>query len=147
MGENEVIDALAGQLGCYRRLAKLAQIQHEYVRQSRTEELLDVLKSRQEVLQQVSGFEEVVAPARRQWGEYLSALDADDRERAESLMGETRGLLERITSADKDDALVLQQRTLNLGKQINRAVSARQLNRNYAVAAYGRPASRMDVHQ
>jgi N-glycosylase/DNA lyase len=147
MDEDAVLTALAEQLVCYRRLAKLAQLQHEHVRQSRTEQLLDVLKSRQEVLEQVSAFERIVAPAKRKWGDYLTNLHPPDRNRAESLLAETRKLLEAITSADKDDAMVLQQRKLNLGKQINQTATARNFNRAYAKAAYGKKPSRMDLHQ
>ena len=141
-----ILDALAGQLGCYKRLAKLAQIQHEHVRQGRTDQLLDVLRSRQDVLEQVSAFERTVTPARQNWGEYLGHLDESTRNRAESLLAETRGLLEQITAADRDDAMVLQQRKLNLGKQISQARSARQFNRAYA-ATYGTPRSHMDVQR
>lgn len=147
MSDDPVIQALIEQLACYRRLAKLAQIQHEHVRQCRTELLLDVLKSRQEVLEKVAEFEQIVGPAKRQWTEYLAKLTTPDRESAESLLAETRALLQQITSADRDDALVLQQRKLNLGKQINQAASARQVNRNYAAAAYGKPPSQMDVQR
>jgi hypothetical protein len=62
-------------------------------------------------------------------------------------MGETRRLLEEITAADRNDALILQQRKLNLGKQISQASAAKQVNRNYAAAAYGTKVSRMDVRQ
>lgn len=147
MPHDAVIEALSEQVVCYRRLAKLAQTQHEHVRQSRTEQLLEVLRSRQEVLEQVSAFERVVAPAKRQWGEYVATLGEADRARAESLLDETRALLQQITAADRDDALVLQQRKLNLGKQINQATSAGKVNRQYAAAAYGKPPPRMDMHQ
>jgi hypothetical protein len=147
MANDPVIEALAEQVGCYRRLAKLAQIQHEHVRQSRTEQLLDVLKARQEVLEQISNHERVVSPVKRQWPEYLAALPAADRGKAETLMAETRTLLQQITAADRDDALVLQQRKLSLGREINRTTTARQVNRNYVTAAYGRPRSRVDVQQ
>ena len=63
------------------------------------------------------------------------------------IVGETRRLLEQITTADQNDALVLQQRKLNVGKQINQASGARQVNRNYAAAAYGNRQSRMDVQR
>ena len=59
----------------------------------------------------------------------------------------TRQLLEQITAADKDDVLVLQQRKLNLGRQINQATAAKRVNRNYAAAAYGPRASTMDVQR
>jgi hypothetical protein len=142
-----VIEALTEQLACYRRLAKLAQTQHEHVRQSRTEELLEVLQSRQAVLEKVAGFEKIVGPVKRDWADYIARLTSQERELAESLLAETRSLLQQITSADRDDALVLQQRKLNLGKQINQASAARQVNRTYAASAYGKPPSRMDVQR
>ena len=47
----------------------------------------------------------------------------------------------------RNDALVLQQRKLNLGRQINQASAARQVNRNYAAAAYGPRQSKVDVQK
>ncbi len=43
MTDDAVISALQQQLDCYQSLAKLANIQHEHVRDSRTEDLLLVL--------------------------------------------------------------------------------------------------------
>lgn len=140
-----VIGALEEQVNCYRRLAKLAEQQHEYVQHAQTEQLLEVLGRRQEVLDEVAKLERVIAPARRNWGDYVAGLDDTGRRRAEMLMGDTRRLLEQITSADRDDALMLQQRKLNLGRQISAARTAGQVNRRYAAAAYGARASRMDV--
>jgi len=99
------------------------------------------------VLQQVSAYEQVVGPAKRQWNDYLATLVAPERQRAESLLAETRELLQQITSADRDDALVLQQRKLSLGKQIDQAASARRVNQRYAAAAYGTKPSRMDLQR
>jgi hypothetical protein len=147
MNGDPIIGALDAQLGCYQRLAKLAQIQHECVRQSRTEQLLEVLTSRQDVLRQVAQYEQVLEPVKNRWGEYLASLPPGERERAQLLLSETRRLLEQITAADKDDALVLQQRKLNLGREIQKAASARQFNRTYAAAAYGRRQSKVDVQQ
>lgn len=140
-----VIDALQEQVACYRRLAKLAQQQHEHVQHAQTEQLLDVLSKRQEVLYDVARLEQTIAPARRRWSEFAAGLSLVARRQAESLLGETRRLLEQITSADRDDALMLQQRKLNLGKQISAARTAGQVNRNYATAAYGTRASSVDV--
>jgi hypothetical protein len=147
MQDDPVIGALSEQLTCYRRLAKLAQIQHEHVRQGRIEPLLELLKRRQEVLDRLAGFETVVGPARRQWADYLATLEQNNRQRAESMLAETRSLLAEITLADKDDAIVLQTQKLNLGKQLNQASAARQVNRKLAASAYGRPPSRLDVQR
>ena len=142
-----IIDALHSQVDCYRRLAKLAELQHEHVQQGRTEQLLEVLGHRQEVLDQLAALERVVASAKRQWAQFVATLPDGERAEAERLLAETRRLLEDITAADCNDVLVLQQRKLNLGRQINQAASARQVNRTYAAAAYGRRAPAMDVQQ
>jgi hypothetical protein len=142
-----VIQALHEQVACYQRLAKLAELQHEHVQQSQTEALLDVLTRRQEVLDQIARFEQAISAARKRWGDYLGSLRSDQRAAAERLLAETRRLLEQITASDRNDALILQQRKLNLGKQINQATTAKQVNRNYAAAAYGTKVSRMDVRQ
>jgi hypothetical protein len=60
-------------------------------------------------------------------------------------LAETRQLLEQITAADRNDSIVLQQRKLSLGRQINKTSAARTLNRKYAAAAYGTRPSKMDI--
>jgi hypothetical protein len=144
---NDVVQALEDQLGCYQRLAKLAELQHVHVQQNQTEALLEVLQRRQRVLDEITQLERVIGPAKKDWNNYSAGIETGDRTRAEALLGKTRELLEAITRSDQDDALVLQQRKLNVGKQINQASSARQVNRTYAAAAYGKRASRMDVQR
>jgi hypothetical protein len=145
--QNPILSALEEQVGCYRRLARLAEAQHEHVQQSRTEELLEVLKRRQEVLEQIARLERVLAPARKDWTDYLGGLATSSRLKAEEHLSEARRLLEQITAADRDDAIVLQQRKLNIGRQINQAASAKQANRNYAAAAYGARRPALDVQK
>ncbi len=142
---DQTLAALDEQVACYRLLARLAELQHVHVQQGQTEELLDVLRKRQDVLNDIARLEGVVGPQKRRWSAYLGEIDAADRARAEGSLAETRRLLEEITAADRNDALVLQQRKLNLGRQINQASAARQVNKNYAAAAYGNRQSRMDV--
>ena len=147
MPQDPIILALEEQVGCYKRLAKLAELQHEHVQQNQTESLLEVLGQRQDVLDQVARLEIIIAPAKRRWGDYLAALDTGNRARAEGMLAQTRRLLEQITTADRNDSMVLQQRKLNLGRQINQAANARQINRTYAAAAYGTRTAKMDVKQ
>jgi hypothetical protein len=142
-----ILAALDEQVACYRKLAKLAEAQHEYVQQSQTEKLLEVLRRRQEVLDRITAFEKTVGPAKREWPEYRSRLAPSLRDKAEALLAETRRLLEQITTADRNDAIVLQQRKLNLGRQINKASVARKMNRNYAASAYGSKRPQMDIQQ
>ena len=139
--------ALEEQVGCYRRLAKLAEMQHEHVQQGQTEGLLEVLGRRQDVLDQIGRIEISLRTAKGRWSDYLREIGEESRTVAERLLAETRTLLEEITAADRNDALVLQSRKLNLGKAILQATAARRVNRNYATAAYGRRTSGMDLTQ
>jgi len=145
MTDDPILLALTQQVACYRKLAKLAAVQHDHIQHGRTEELLGVLQSRQEVLDQLAAHEKVIAPAKQNWAEYGATLNPESRTQAEALLAETKQLLEKITNADRNDVLVLQQRKLNIGKQILQTTSARQVNRNYAAAAYGTARSRVDV--
>lgn len=145
MDAETIMSALREQVECYRRLAKLAEAQHEHVRQGRTEELLHVLGQRQEALDRIGDLERTIGPARRDWA--AAALSTAQRQSADAMLAETRQLLEVITSADRDDALLLQQRKLNLGKQINAASTARQVNRNYGISAYGAKRPALDVQR
>ena len=147
MHQDPIIQALCDQVGCYRRLAKLAEVQHQHVQNSHTEELLDVLQKRQTVLDQLALLEAQIAPTKARWSDYLGKCPPEARQQAESLMAETRTLLEQITAADRDDVMVLQQRKLNVGRQLQQTTSARQFNRSYAKAAYGKIAPRMDVQR
>ena len=144
---DSILVALQQQVDCYRRLAKLAETQHQYVQQCQTERLLEVLTRRQEVLDQIAALEAALAPARGRWGDYLGGLPPARKAGAEALLAEKRRLLEEITAADKDDALVLQQRKLSLGRQIGQAGAAKAVNRTYAAAAYGARPPRMDVQR
>jgi tRNA nucleotidyltransferase/poly(A) polymerase len=130
MTTHSTILALEQQVGCYRLLAKLAERQHEHVQNNQTD---------------AAGLERLISPARRHWHEFSQGLGEGDRLRAEELLGEVKLLLEQITQADQHDALVLQQRKLNLGRQINQASAAVKVNRSYATAAYGPPTARVDV--
>ena len=145
MTEHPVISALREQVDCYQRLAKLASLQHVHVQQSQTEQLLEVLATRSEVLDQLKLHERTVAPQRKRWAQFLCELPGTARDAAETLLAETRRLLEEITTADRNDALVLQQQKLNLGRQINQASAARQVNRNYAASAYTARPTRVDL--
>ena len=150
MQHDQTISALTTQVECYRRLAKLAQTQHEHVQQGEVEALLEVLAARQGVLDQITELERTISPAKKRWCEYASALNPDSRAMAEELLGETRRLLEQITAADRDDAMVLQQQKLNVGRQIGQASAARTVGRGYAAAAGGygpQRRSSMDVQR
>ena len=95
---DEVVDALEHQLGCYRRLAKLVQLQHGHVEQNEIEPLIEVLLKRQAVLEQITELEHVVGPAKRDWLGYVKGIGPERRDRAEQFLSQVRQLLEQITA-------------------------------------------------
>ena len=145
--QEPIISALDAQVACYEKLAKLAALQHQHVQKGETDELLEVLQRRQGVLDQIAALEQAIGPVKKHWSQYLGGLTNDQRVTAETLLGETRRLLEQITTADRNDTIVLQQRKLNLGMQINKTVVARNVNKNYAAAAYGKRPSTVDIQR
>ncbi|MGA2443618.1 MAG: hypothetical protein ABSH08_21910 [Tepidisphaeraceae bacterium] len=147
MANDEVLAAMRRQLDCYQRLGKLTKTQHEYVQNSRNEDLLALLGQRQRLLEEMAQLEQIITPAKRNWKQFTAGLPDDQRTEAESLVGETRRLLEEIAAADRDDTLVLHQRKLNAGRGINQATAARKFNRAYAAAAYGQARAGLDLHR
>jgi hypothetical protein len=145
--QDPIITALQSQVAWYEKLAKLASAQHQHVQKGETDELLEVLQRRQQVLDQIAQLEQTISPAKKRWTDYLAELSSESRVMAETLLGETRRLLEQITTADRNDTIVLQQRKLNLGKQITKTVIARNVNKNYAAAAYGKRPSTVDIQR
>lgn len=140
-----VISALEQQLGCYQRLVKLVDVQRAHVEHGDAEALLTVLARRQGVLDELSKLESTVAPVRRSWASFVQTQPDSTRQKVESLMSSARTLLEQITRADQDDVMLLQQRKINVGKQIKAATESRQVNRAYAASAYAKRPGTMDL--
>jgi hypothetical protein len=145
---DEFLTELQSKVDCYRKLARLVELQHDHVQNGREDELIEVLDRRTQILTAIGITDQTVVPVLREWPSYATGLEADQRSRAEQLLAEYKRLAEQINAADRDDVLVLQQRKLNLGHQIDRTTSAKQVNRAYANAAYGRgTGSRMDLQR
>ncbi|HEY1685859.1 MAG TPA: flagellar export chaperone FlgN [Tepidisphaeraceae bacterium] len=134
---DSILSALTEQVACYRKLAKLADAQHQCVQQGQTEQLLNILKKRQEVLDRITALEQILGPVRKNWTGYRDTLDAQGKAMAEKLMAEVRSLLEEIMSADRNDTIVLQQRKIAVTRQIAATGKGQQVNRRYAASAYG----------
>src|SRR6476660_1436790 len=103
MVDDSVILALSEQVACYQKLAKLVELQHRCVQNSHTERLLEILRDRQQLIDQLAAHERTIAGAKSRWTEFTAGLSLESKARAEMLLAETRKLLEQITNADRDD--------------------------------------------
>lgn len=145
---NSSVSALCRELECYRRLLKLSDRQRDVIHQNQTDELMAILERRSEILSELSALQHEVAPLRRNWAEISGTMSDEERQNVQAMLSETRLLLERITSADQDDVLILQQRKLNVGKQLQATTNARVINRKFAAAAYGNSGqSKLNIQQ
>ena len=143
-----IVQALENQLACYRKLQKLSDLQRGYVRENQTDELLNVLTARSELLTEIARLEKEVAPLKRAWADHSAAFPPLLKETTSRMLAETRTLLQQITQADQDDVLLLQQRKMNVGKQIQQAQTAKRVNTRYATSAYApTQGSRLNVKQ
>jgi hypothetical protein len=147
MDATQVIADLSAQIDWYGKLLRLAELQHTLVEQERTDDLLVVLEKRQRIVEAVTAIEARLRPVKLGWHDQAPSLAAPERAQIEERFTQVRALLEQITRADQDDALLLQQRKINVGQQLRRTGSAQQVNRGYAAAnAYGSAVGgRMDV--
>jgi predicted transcriptional regulator len=131
------VEALTSQVALYRKLQKFCEKQRQFVQQNRIDEFVAILEARGEILQEIARLEHEVTPLKRDWPQQAAAMDDATRAAAADMLAETKLLLEQITQADQDDVLLLQQRKLNVGKQIAATQTARKVNTRYAAAAYG----------
>lgn len=136
--DHDMLETLARQVDLYRRLARLAERQHDLVGQDRTDDLLDLLRQRQTLLSELSAMDSAAAPLATRWNEMRAGMPAEAAAHAEALLREIRSLLRQITECDARDSLVLQQRKLDVGRELRETSSARDVNRRYAASAYGR---------
>ena len=83
------------------------------------------------------------------WAQYVAnAARRTSGPRPSAAGRDAAGCWRRSRPPTATTSLVLQQQKLNLGTQINQATAARQVNRNYAAAAYGaRGGGRMDLQR
>ena len=137
MDPTTILEDCHAQVDWYGKLLKLAQLQHALVEQERTDDLLVVLDRRQKIVEQLTLIEGRLRPVKSEWHAIAPTIDVERRATIESKFAAARDLLAQITRSDQDDALLLQQRKLAVGRQLQKTTAAKQVNRGYAANAYG----------
>lgn len=145
MTDREILERLEAQREGYERLLKLSERQHACVTQDRTDELIETLAERTTVMEEISRLDLALEPVRSRWSAWLAGLDSEHRGRATAAVERIRFLLEQVTRGDRDDALILQQRKIAIGRQIGVAAVGRQSARGYASATGPSTPSAVDL--
>ena len=142
-----IVDTLAEQLDCYRRLADLGRRQGDLIATGQTAVLLDLLKDRQAQTTRAAECEQALAPFKRQWADRRQAFPDADRQRVEAMLGEAKRLLADLTQRDEQDALALRGRLGDADRERRQTLreqrDVRRVNRHYAAGAYA-AAGRVD---
>lgn len=145
MDVQQINTDVSAQIDLYSKLLRLCELQHALIAQERTDDLMVVLGRRQAIVDALGAIEQRLKPIKQEWQALSVSLDAQTRSGLEAKFAESRDLLMQITEADKDDALVLQQRKLAIGQQLRRTSSGRVMNQKYAAGSYATTGGRMDV--
>lgn len=127
---------LSQQLSLYEQLLRLCDLQRDYIASERVDDLLGLLSQREVILQEASAIEARILPLKQRWKEVAVRLDAAKRGEVEVVLRKIRETLGKITSSDADDAMVLQQRKLDVRKQIRGTGQQQQVVHGYAKSAY-----------
>jgi hypothetical protein len=145
MNIDQINSDVSAQIDLYSKLLRLCEIQHTLIAQERTDDLIVVLQRRQMIVEAVGAIEQRLKPIKQDWHSLASGIDRDTRSDLESKFAQSRDLLMQITQADDDDALMLQQRKMAVGRQLRQTTSGRVMNQKYAAGAYATTGGRMDV--
>lgn len=131
---DDLIRLLTQQRDLYQRLDELGKGQAGFIAQGATEQLLEVLSSRQGVIEQLQDVSRQLGPYR----EYLSDLPADipqkQRQALRSLVDDVQSLLHGIIERDDQDRRKLAEARKTLGQSLQQVTHT-----SAAVSAYRKP--------
>lgn len=145
MDVEQINTDVSAQIDLYSKLLRLCELQHTLIAQERTDDLMVVLQKRQAIVEALGAIEQRLRPIKQDWHSRAASIDTEIRSSLEAKFALSRDLLMQITEADKDDALVLQQRKIAIGQQLRKTTSGRVMNQKYAAGAYATTGGRMDI--
>lgn len=145
MDVEQINTDVSAQIDLYSKLLRLCELQHTLIAQERTDDLMVVLQKRQAIVEALGAIEQRLRPIKQDWHSRAASIDTELRSSLEAKFALSRDLLMQITEADKDDALVLQQRKIAIGQQLRKTTSGRVMNQKYASGAYATTGGRMDI--
>lgn len=120
---DRLVALLRQEQSLYARFLDLSRRQLGVIEQGDVSELLSLLGRKQEVLGQVEGVEQQLAPAKRYWEQMRASFSEDQRSLVESLIQAVRRVLEELIALEKQGEESLQaqrRRTLARIEQTDR---------------------------
>jgi len=130
-----LLDLLEQQRDLYARLSELSDQQSELISSGQTDELLNVLSKRQQLVEQLTQINSRLSPYRDHWSEVAERLPAGDRDRLRRLLDEVQQLLQRILDRDEQDRVELQSARERVGQQLQKTSRAGTARKAYGHAS------------
>ncbi len=129
---NQLIRLLEQQRDVYHQLRELSSRQRSVLAGDQPEQLLSVLRQRQEHVATLAKLNEQLAPFRRNWEATYADLPDEHRARASTLLQEINGLLCVILRTDQEDGALLAARKQSVAAELSGISGGQSANLAYA---------------
>lgn len=138
---NRLTALLRKQRDLYLRLRDLSDKQRTMISGDRPEQLITILRDRQNLVTSLAQLNEQMGPYRRNWDSAYSALPAEQRTEASELLQEINGLLRVILQTDQEDSALLAARKQAVANSLSEISGGQTANAAYGRQAGSTPAS------
>lgn len=113
-----LVALLEQQCGLYEKLKELSDQQSRLVIEGAPEPLLQVLASRQRLIDELTRVNSGLLPYRSKWDEYWGSLNEPDRQRIGALIQKVEGMLGGIIEQDNHDRQRLEEATGSIREEL-----------------------------
>jgi len=131
----KMIQLLTQQQLLYRQLQELAGKQSAFVNSGNPEALLQVLASRQRLIDRLTNIDRELTPIRSDWKKISLLLPSQLRRQAQQLIVAVQEILGDIINRDKKDSEILSHQQKEVAANIRRTRKGKQMNQAYSQTA------------
>ena len=132
---DRLVELLRHEKSLYAKFMELSRRQLGVIEQGDVSELLSLLGRKQELLEQMGGVEQELAPAKRNWGQFRTTLSREQRPTVQTLIDEVRGVLKDLIALEKKGEESLQAQRRQTLEQIKQTERGSQLGKAYGAGA------------
>ncbi len=127
-----ILELLSRQRDLYQELRELSVRQRGMITGESGDQLLALLRQRQNAIADLTRINEELGPYRREWETTLARMPTAERVHAGELLNETNNLLRTILRADEEDSALLAARKQAAAREMTQTSSAQSANSAYS---------------
>lgn len=129
---DRLVTLLTRQRDLYAALRELSERQRSTLGEDRSEQLLEILRQRQDIVSALASLNDELGPYRRNWDAAFNGLPESYRATVAGLHGEINALLRVILKTDQEDAALLAARKSAVSAQLADLGGVRAASAAYA---------------